>query len=205
MNDNPPDSPISVPLEGAQPEPVAAPTARRDRLLKRREAANLLGVHESTVRRMEKESVLVPVRGPDGVHRFHEEHVRELVVQQRVRTTPAGPEAYDAETAVAVFELFDQEVHPVDVVKQLKLDPRAVAAMHRQWVSMRGGYVVTAEAGRQIAALPWLMGFRRIESGEDLLRCLRFGKPQGPCTKCGDALAEVWPGCALRMAAAYAQ
>src|SRR5260370_38608461 len=108
MNDKPPDSPASVPLERAQPEPVAAPTACRDRLLKRREAACLLGVHESTVRRMEKESVLVPIRGPDGVHRFHEEHLRKLVVQQRARTTPAAPEADAAEPPVAVFTLLAQ-------------------------------------------------------------------------------------------------
>ena len=143
-------------------------TASTGKLLKRSEAARLLGVSTATVRRMEG-ATLTPVLGPDGVHRFHEEHVRELVIH-RVRTIPESLDAYDAEEAAAAFDLFDQDVHPVDVVKRTKLHPRAVAAMHREWVSLRGGYVVAGDTARQIAALPWLLGSRPIAAGEDSAR-----------------------------------
>ncbi len=176
-------------------------TASTGKLLKRSEAARLLGVSTATVRRMEG-ATLTPVLGPDGVHRFHEEHVRELVIH-RVRTIPESLDAYDAEEAAAAFDLFDQDVHPVDVVKRTKLHPRAVAAMHREWVSLRGGYVVAGDTARQIAALPWLLGSRPIAAGEDLLKCLRQTAPH-VCSRCEQSSPEVCAACAKDLSAAEA-
>src|SRR5260370_5854647 len=139
-------------------------------------------------------ATLTPVLGPDGVHRFREEHVRELVIH-RVRMVPESPDAYDAEEAATAFDLFDQDVHQVDVVKRTKLHPRAVAAMYREWASMRGGYAVTGEIARQLAALPWLLGSRPICRGEDLLKCLRQTAPH-VCSRCEPASPELCAQCA---------
>lgn len=179
--------------DGAPLNPATAATPAAGKLLKRSEAARLLGVSTATVRRMEG-TTLAPVLGPDGVHRFHEEHVRELVIH-RVRMVPESPDTYDAEDAATAFDLFDQDVHPVDVVKRTKFHPRAVAAMHREWVSLRGGYVVAGDTARQIAALPWLLGSRPIATGEDLLKCLRQTAPH-VCSRCEQSSPEVCAACA---------
>ena len=64
-----------------------------DKLLKRNEVADILGTSVSTVRRLEG-STLRPIVGERGEHLFHDEHVRELVVQ-RTRVTSQGHDAYD--------------------------------------------------------------------------------------------------------------
>jgi hypothetical protein len=185
-------------------------TVGRDNLLTRSEAAAVLGRHASSVRRFERKSRLVAELGADGVHRFREGEVRELAVELRAQTAQDAPERYDAAMAAEAFDHFDAGVHPVDVVKKTRWDPRAVEAMHRQWVTMRGGYVVTAAVAKEIASLPWLMGARPICTGEQLLKNLRQSVPHGPCTRCEEegragSLAEVCGECARSMSASEAE
>lgn len=85
--------------------------AATDKLLKRNEVAEILGTSVSTVRRMEG-STLRPIVGDRGEHLFHEEHVRELVVQ-RTRVMSQGADAYDGAMAAIAFELFDAGQGPV--------------------------------------------------------------------------------------------
>jgi hypothetical protein len=173
-------------------KPVAASPAK---LLRRSEAARVLGVSTSTLRRMEG-TALRPELGPDGVHRFREEHVRELVVHRN--TVSSGPEAYDAEMAAEVFALLDEGVHPVEIVKRHRLDPRAVEAMHAKWASMRGAFVVTGETARAIEALPWLLGTRPIRDGRQLLSNMGVIDPQ-VCAKCEEEAATLCARCAKAM------
>lgn len=193
----------------AEPEASEAATARRDTLLTRGEAAAVLGRHESSVRRLERKSRLVAEVGTDGVHRFRERHVRNLAVELRAHAAEAPPEAYDASMASEAFADFDAGTHPVEVVKRMRWDPRAVEAMHRQWVTMRGGYVVTAEEARAIASLPWLMGSRPICSGADLVKNLRASMAHGRCQRCAeqgvDSPAEVCAECTRAMSVKEAE
>lgn len=101
----------------------AAPSGK---LLKRSEAARLLGV--STLRRREGD-VLKPLVGADGVHLFDEAEVRAVCVTLRGRATlgALGPSAGD--TAADVFTLLDDGVHPVEIVKRLHLTPDVVNAL----------------------------------------------------------------------------
>ena len=103
------------------------------------------------------------------------------------------------------LRLLEEGAHPVDVVLRLKIHPHAVSAMHKDWVSLRGGYVVTADVARQIASLPWMWGSFPIEDGEHLLANLRTSAPHGRCTKCADAVAELCPACSKRMLVADAE
>jgi hypothetical protein len=146
--------------------------------------------------------LLTPIVSADGAHFFRQDAVQELVIQRR---SAASPDAYDAETAAAVFRLLEEGAHPVDVVLRLKIHPHAVSAMHKDWVSLRGGYVITADVARQIASLPWMWGSFPIEDGERLLANLRTSAPHGRCTKCADAVAELCPACSKRMVAADAE
>jgi ribosomal protein L37E len=81
--------------------------------------------------------------------------------------------------------------------------------MHRQWVTMRGGYVVTADDARSIASLPWLMGSRPICSGADLVKHLRASMAHGRCQRCAeqgiDGPAEVCAECAHAMSVKEAE
>jgi hypothetical protein len=168
----------------------------RRMLLNRAEAAKAFDVSVTTFRRRYEGHLLTPIVGPDGVHYFRQEAVHELVVQQRAA---AAPEHYNGETAATVFRMFEEGAHPVDVVTCHKLHPRTVAAIHKEWVSLRGGYVVTGEIARQIAALPWLWGAFPIRDGERLLANLRSSSPRGLCADCANAVAEICSECAKRL------
>jgi hypothetical protein len=209
VSENPPEDPNAAALALPEPDAVTTPTACRDTLLTRGESAAVLGRHESSVRRLEKKQVLTPVVGADGVHRFREVQVRELAVELRARGAERAPEAYDAAMAAEAFEHFDEGVHPVEVVKRTRWDPRAVEAMHRQWVTMRGGYVVTGDEARSITSLPWLMGSRPICNGADLVKNLRASMAHGRCQRCAeegtDGPAEVCADCARAMSVKEAE
>lgn len=169
-------------------------TAAAGNLLKRSQAARMLGVSTTTLRRMEG-TVLSPEVGPDGVHRFRESHIRELVMH---RETAPAPERYDGVMAAHVFELLDQGVHPVDIVKRLALDPRSVQAIHEQWASMRAAFVVTGEIARKIESIPWILGMRPIRTGKDLWFNLQTVDPR-VCARCKDAIATLCAQCVRAM------
>jgi hypothetical protein len=164
-------------------------------LLGRTAAARAIGVSKTTVRRFEG-TLLKPEVGVDGVHRFREEELRELVIRRASKSGP--PDAYDGEIAGAVFDLLDEGVHPVDVVKRLRLDPRAVDALRRQWASMRDTFIVTGDEARQIEQVPWLGGSRPIRDGRGLLECLGYVDPHD-CERCEEELATLCARCAKAM------
>jgi predicted site-specific integrase-resolvase len=157
------------------PEPTSI-EPRNDRhvpgtgkLLRRAEAAKLLGVSKSTLRRMEGE-VLTPVVGPKNVRLFHEEEIRSVVVTRRAAFTA---QCGNGEAAAAAFTAFDQNVHPVDVVKQLELDPDLVESLHARWARMRAMLVLSSEARSTIQRI--LIGWEsgEIRTADDLCTFLR--------------------------------
>src|ERR1700690_2062562 len=99
------------------------------KFLKRSEAARLLGVSVSTLRRKEGD-IIQPVVDADGVHRFAESELRAVMVTVRHRQAVAsmGPSAGD--TAAEVFTLLDEHLHPAEIVKRLRLPPDIVMALH---------------------------------------------------------------------------
>jgi hypothetical protein len=181
--------------------PNAAVAVPSGKLLGRTEAARVIGVSKTTFRRRFEGTVLKPEVGVDGVHRFREERVRELVIQ---RSGTASPDAYDGAMAAEVFSLLDEGVHPVDVVKRLALDPRAVEAIHRQWASMRDTFIVTGNEAREIEALPWVAGSRPIRDGRQLVESLSDADPR-LCAKCQDDHAAVCVKCASGMSGTEAK
>ncbi len=187
--------------ETPEGEPSKALALPDGNMLGRTEAARMMGLSKTTFRRNVEGSALKPEVGPDGVHRFREEHVRELVFQ---RTPAAAPDAYDGAMASSVFALLDEGVHPVDIVKRLALDPRAVEALHRQWASMRDTFVVTGEVARQIEQVPWLGGSRPIRDGQRLLDSLTYADPQF-CARCQDEVATLCAKCSKTMGAREAE
>jgi len=129
----------------ASVEEAAAPSGR---LLGRAQAARVLGVSKSTVRRMEG-ATLDPVLGPKKVRLFHEEQIQSLLITRRSEVAAGRA---DGELAAETFELFDAGVHPVDVVKKLRVDPDLIESLHQRWARLRA-MLVLSEIGVQSLCL----------------------------------------------------
>jgi hypothetical protein len=153
----------------------------RGRLLKRGPVARMLGVSESSVRRLEK-TVLPPVI-MKGVSYQREQDVHDYL--RRTRGAAESADDMDGATAAAAFELFDCELGPADVVRRLKLTPLAARTLHREWVDLRGGFVVGAEAAAKLERIPWLNGEFPVKSGDELVAMLTECAPDA-CGLCKD-------------------
>jgi hypothetical protein len=119
-------------------EPPANDAAALPGKLTRTEVARRLGVSLTTLRRMEGKT-LHPETGPGGV-RFFDQHEVEAVevtyrrVRSRQVTREQGP---DGDEAAEVFELLDRGLHPIEVVKQLRIAPERVASLHGSWARLK--------------------------------------------------------------------
>lgn len=118
-------------------------------LLGRAAAARLLGVSKTTLRRMEGDSI-EPVVGPKNERLFHQEQIQALVMTRRTSLRETQP---TDEVAADVFTLFDEHVHPVDVIKQLRLAPKLVESLHQHWTRMRGMLVLSHQATAAICEM----------------------------------------------------
>lgn len=94
--------------------------------LTRGDVARRLGVHVSTVRRLEARGKLIPAIEEDGGLRYF--HLYQVVALKRRRTRKAQEQA--AEMRLAAFELFRRGVDWRDVAIRLRYDPFRV---HRLW------------------------------------------------------------------------
>lgn len=142
MTDDEPSLGAEITLSTGKCAEDSSATMPPGKLLGRTQAARLLGVSKSTLRRMEGQR-LTPVVGPKNVHLFHEEQVQSLIVTRR---SAPGSSRVTGDNAADAFELFDDSVHPVDVVKRLRIEPEVVEALHERWCRMRGLLTLT-EAG----------------------------------------------------------
>jgi len=97
------------------------------------QSTRLLGVSKSTLRRMEGES-LTPVVGPKNVRLFHEEQIHSMVVTRRAGISGG---LASGELAAEAFQMFDDHVHPVDVVKKLRVEPTVIETLYERWSKMR--------------------------------------------------------------------
>jgi DNA-binding transcriptional MerR regulator len=193
MSDREPHvSPGENPGTGSESEDAATAAPSDGKMLRRAEVARKLGTSVSTVRRLEAKRVLRPKVAPDGVRLFPEEHVRELVVQRSTDT----PEGYDGPTAAEVFTLLDEGVPPVDVVKRLKIDPRALSALLHEWARLRGGFVVTFEDRERIENR--FSNQRPIPNADALFDLLGEADPYG-CVQCSNAAPKLCATCAKAM------
>lgn len=186
----------------ARQNPPALPP--NGKLLRRTEAARLLGVSKSTLRRMEG-TALTPVVGPKNVHLFQEEEVRAIVVTRRAHVTMptnAGDVAADA------FALFDDGVHVVDVVKQLRVAPDVIESLYERWARLRSMLLLSAETRYEIATV--LMGWddKSIKTAADIVTFLKrwmIDESCRTCSECHTAMASFCRSCAKRWGLAAAR
>jgi hypothetical protein len=187
-------------------KPIFAPPAptspeHKGKLIKRSEAARMLGVSVSTLRRREG-NLVNPIIGPDGIRLFDEAEVRSvsITVRQQQSISAIGPRGGDV--AAEVFTLLDDGVHGVEIVKRLRLPPDVVVALQAQWAGMRGGFVVTQEEADELAvhtrarrATSARVAVAQVESRVAALLRLRGG---GRCKFCGDSSACACESCVIQ-------
>lgn len=180
---------------------IAAKATQNGKLLKRTEAARLLGMSVSTLRRREGE-VLNPIVGEGGVHLFDEAEVRAVMITMRGKSALAAMGPSSGLIASEVFTLLDEDVHPVEIVKRLRLAPEVVTALRKQWIEMRGGFTVSREqtlefggiarSGAPSTAVAALASIRR--RVETLTR-MRSGSAR--CDACYDSTASMCEACVV--------
>jgi len=177
-------------------------TSNSPKLLKRSEAARVLGISVSTLRRREGE-LIQPVIGANGVHLFEESELKTVMVTVRHRQaiSSMGPSAGDV--AAEVFALLDEQMHPADLVKRLRLAPDVVMALHEQWTRMHEAFVVTKDEAEELGMHARACRAKSARESvaqvkarvETLLRL--HGSPK--CRFCGDMSACVCERCVIQV------
>jgi hypothetical protein len=180
---------------------IAAKATQNGKLLKRTEAARLLGMSVSTLRRREGE-VLNPIVGEGGVHLFDEAEVRAVMITMRGQSALAAMGPSSGVVASEVFTLLDEDVHPVEIVKRLRLTPEVVTALHKQWIEMRSGFTVSREHALDLGAI----GRTGTPStAQDLISAMRrridtltrMRQGAARCTACHDPTASICEACVV--------
>jgi DNA-binding Lrp family transcriptional regulator len=167
-------------------EVVAAEAApERGKLLTRREAAERLGISETTLRRRERDE-LKPIV-VDGVHMFEERQVRSVTTLRR-QVGVLG--AVDGGVAADVFELLREGVPPVEIVVRLRVAPEVVRRLFEQWSEMAAQFVVPAPDALRLgvkdaAELAALIAQVRRPKTPDCYQCFSTTAPlYHVCTAC---------------------
>lgn len=94
-------------------------------MLTRSAVAEILGVHISTVRRLEGRD-LHPVRDPNGIHHFDRREVEELATKRGRSGRPSG------RMAARVYELLRDRKSIGEIVHETELAPEEVRALFEQ-------------------------------------------------------------------------
>jgi hypothetical protein len=96
---------------------------------------------------------LHPVTGPGGVRFFNQTEVEAVqITYRRVRARQEErSEQDDGAAAAETFELFDQGMHPIEVVKRLQMLPERVIALHASWTRLKRTGMMTG-VGPHISA-----------------------------------------------------
>lgn len=149
-------------------------------MLTRGEVAAILGISVSSVRRLES-NVLPAVVDESGTHLHSEKRVLAYKLQRAAAGVGSGGDA--GVLASSAFECFDQGASPVDVVKELKVTPRAARDLLVEWADLRGGFVVSGAAAAKLQRLAWGCDEIDVKSGDDLVALLeQFEKTE--CASC---------------------
>jgi hypothetical protein len=179
---------------------------RPGKLVGRSQAARLLGVSKSTVRRMEGQT-LTPIVGPKNMHLFHEEQVQSLIVTRRSET--GCPPRATGDIAADVFELFDENLHPVEVVKRLRIEPGLVETLHQHWCRLRGLLVLSTVGTTELHDILCVDEFAPPTTSEAELIALAqkwvIEESQHQCKRCRGESAAFCRPCAKAWGARAAQ
>lgn len=144
--------------------------------LTRAELAKAVGRSKTTIRRWEEQGKLKPIIGPNGVRLYRVADAEQLNGGTPVDTLPRArpyapkPAEGDGELAAQIFELLEQNVHPVAIVARLREHPDVVESFVDKWARMRRACVLSAEQVRTIKKFYSIKSFRDVD---DLIEQLK--------------------------------
>lgn len=129
---------------------VTGPAQSGGKLLRRAEAARLLQVSVSTLRRMDER--LEPFVDEQGVHYYDARRIEaaRATVKQTVTTKLHDPHGIDGEIAASAFDIFEQGRGAVDAVRELRAHPDAIERLFKQWARMKNSLVLDGDELEQI-------------------------------------------------------
>lgn len=187
--------------DSTRPRPQSTTgTVSSGRLVERAEAARLLGVSVSTLRRREGAD-LKPIVDAHGVHMFEEAELRSVMVTVRRRQSIQAFGASSGDVAADVFEMLDLGEHPVEIVKRLRIAPDVVAGLLEQWAAMRGGFIVSATQALELARMarertpPGNASTALAQIRERLVALTQMRSGSAKCSVCGDNTASLCESC----------
>lgn len=107
----------------------------------RAQVARVLGVNRRTVQRLEGVELHPAIE--KGVHRFEPDEVHAYA-KRRDQIQPLG----EGELAAAVFSQLQAGRQLTDIVLELRVPPRVVRELHREWkLDLETGYSLRLEGG----------------------------------------------------------
>jgi hypothetical protein len=136
------------------------------------------------------------------VHRFDIAEVLSYKVTVRRRQRSESTGAVTGDVAADVFSMFDDGVHPVDVVKRLRLPPDVVVALSEQWARMREAFIVGADDARELARIA--ASRRRPTTADEVISAFRDRvealrstpvASHAGCAECGDGAVCICASC----------
>lgn len=118
------------------PRPVESTAAEVTGIVSRGEAARMMGVSLTSLRRLEGNALHPKIeQTPKGLrHVFDAEEVLTVSRKRRVHASPRA----DGATSAEVFRMLDAQTHPVEIVKELELEPAIVESLLATWARLRG-------------------------------------------------------------------
>jgi hypothetical protein len=169
------------------------PGEMTDRLILRTQVARILGVHVSTVRRLEKTGALKPVViDPSGAHLHSLRAVQEYAAQMKTPAMPVPEDNIDGELTAQAFTLLDGDAGAADLVTTLKIPSAVARKLEQEWAELRGHIIIDGATLNRIRARRSSSEYP-LFSGEDILkymdsiefdRCLGCRRPATFCTLC---------------------
>ena len=135
---------------------------------------------------------LTPIVNGDGVHFYRAEQVQELTVR---RIPGRAPSDYDGELAAKMFDLLDEGLDSVDIVRRLRVDPRAVEALTSKWISLRGGFFVTREEAASLEKAADYLGSGPIRNLESIRAHFELMFECTVCSICRKSASEACMTC----------
>jgi hypothetical protein len=187
----------------------SAPASRPD-VVRRKEAARILHVSETTLRRR-YEGKTLPVDVDDaGVHIFSLADVEAIARELHITLAHDAHDAHDAAEPDApavhaeLFELFEADTHPVDVVTKLRtVHPDVVEKAYAQWVRMRGGLVLEPDHVNTLRAVavssPALRGAMSFDNADSVVAGIKAALEAPPrravCLLCAKKAATLCATC----------
>ncbi len=166
-------------------DPVMSAPDYGDDVLSPLQTRQLLGVSRTRILQFEERGELHPVRDERGVHRYLRSEVERLI---RVRAASADKRVtrvgakLPGEVVARVFELFDEGWTLPQIVRETKLPPEAIRALHVEYRTP----VEQPSPGRAAPAAPRPSSRSRAASPAERLKALlenfdgRSGKDKKP-------------------------